>query len=493
MKTKIEQLYNDNKYLIIFLAAFTFYLCLGYSLNRMYQTGLNIYFGADNARAHRDLMLIEAENHSRVSVHPLMLILLQPITLLVNGIVNYPPATEVVTGSIACAICACCVYRILSHYLKKEWNRLFLTAVFVCTFSNMIFATVPETFMYSGMFLLLFWSYVLEKVREKTPIGKYDYVLLCFFGIASFGITLTNYMSYTIGLLGILWACETGIGKRIGRFVGINACNLSIIAILSKIQQYTWGKELPFFGDSIFALFAENKENSEAYYMNFEISLQKLVKEFQLVFTNGLFGDRIVRRDLPGRWDVFFDTPGLMTTLISILFVVGVLLSIILGIRNKHVKVETTLLSAVLISNLCLHYIYGYDEAFIYTPHYLWTTFIIIAIGVHCINESLASTMPLVGLLAVELFMNLMTYRRLISIVTGAIGRSDSGVLLSMMKTLVVCVILSLAIFIGKHVVSGNITLKRVITAKRACMAVYLYGMLVFVTVVSIFARSIIE
>ncbi len=491
MLTRIQKLFENNKYIFLFWMAFTFYMCLGYSLNRVCVTGLNIYFGADNGRAHRDLMLIEAVNHSRVSVHPLLLILLQPITLFVNGIVNYAPAAEVVTGSIAAAICVCCVYRIISHILREEIIRLSVAALYALSFSNIIFGTTPETFIYAGAFLMLYWTYVLEKIWSKTPLTRYDYILLCFFGVTSFGITITNYMSYFIGLVGLICLTDEKNRKRITDFFAINIANVAITFILSLLQRVAWG-DVPVFGSSILAFFGENKGESEIQFMNFEVSLAKVKTEFTSVFTHGLFGGNIVRHDFQGKnegaWCVFFDTPGMLSVILSIIFFIVVVLSIIVGVKNKGTRFMTIILSLALLANLCLHYIYGYSEAFIYTPHYFYLTFILIAIGIKNIKENKLYAIPLIGLGIAELVINFLTYRNLRSMVANGLGQSDSGVGAIMIKTFAGCMAFLAIVLVGRKIMREHVVFKKTSAVKCGCAIVYIYCSLILVSTISIIA-----
>ncbi len=492
MPVKYKSFFQNNKYLFIFLLTCIFYICLGYSLNRVYQSGLNIYFGADNGRAHRDLMLIDGVEHNRISVHPLMLILLQPVTLLVEGVINYTPAAEVVTGSLACAICVCCVYRIVSHYVKTGLTQILLTAAYGFTFSCIIFATIPETFVYSGMFLSLYWLYILEKIWNRTFLGKYDYILLFFFGITSFGITVTNYISYIIGLIGLLIIYEERNSVRLFRFIALNAGNMTLIAVLSKAQQIVWGrdkaKQLPFFWDSIFALFTNERNESEAFYMDFTISFQKVEREFKAVFVNGLFGSRIVKREGTNIWDVFFDDPDMAFVIMGGIFALAVIISVVIGMYKKQSRMETALLSLTLLFNLCLHYIYGHDEAFIYTPHYLFIAFILISIGINLCGENVWTMLALLVFGLAELFSNAFTYRHLISIVASCLGKSDSGIGAMMARTLVACLVSAVLIVIGKIKMSRIFVMKNRSRIERVCEYIYLYFVLITISCFSIIA-----
>jgi len=76
----------NNKTLNLFLAFMFLYITIGFWIcyNNIFITyDNNIFFGSDSARVFKDLTTPIA-NHYRITVHPLMLLLLQPLVSFLN-------------------------------------------------------------------------------------------------------------------------------------------------------------------------------------------------------------------------------------------------------------------------------------------------------------------------------------------------------------------------------------------------------------------------
>lgn len=214
---------------------FAFYLCLGMSLSRLNTLEVyDFYFNADTPRVYGDLTNIYA-NHYRVKVHPLFLILLQPFVLLAKRIVGDAATAVVIVEAFVGTVLVISVKKILEKCCGDMRAVCLLTLIFMASFSNMIFATVPETFIFAGAFLAIFWSYVVEHL-DAPDFSPKQMILLSFMGITSFGITLTNYVQYLIGLLALVIAGFPSIRQRIWIFIKINVINGIAILLLAFVQ-----------------------------------------------------------------------------------------------------------------------------------------------------------------------------------------------------------------------------------------------------------------
>ena len=484
----IKSFYEKHRYFVIFAVAFTFYLCFSFCLARNYVVKTNAYFGADPVRTHRDLLVIANITHFRVKVHPLFLMLLQPIALLINGIVNHGPTTEALMGATIGGISTMTIYHIADRYVKKESTKLLLASMFAATFSIMFFATVPDSFLFSGTFLVLFWDYILYKIQKKEAIEKLDYVMLIFFGIVCFGITLTNYMSYTFGFMALLLICVDNWKDRIKKFFSVNVINGVIILTAAKIQQLAWKGDVPLFWEYLLSWKTTPENYEETDFMYFSLSIVHVMEEFYLSLVHGFFGGLLEIRDDPtsDSWTVWFafghHIVGVITALtLLILFIV--FLSFVFCIwKKKHVP-ETLCMVLVLASNLGLHYIYGPNESFIYTPHYFFGFFVLLALGLGVWEEHKLPVYVLTGWFAAELVLNIVSYRQMIYLVADAMGEPMINLPLTVLCTIAFCVVFFTAIFFLRKALATVLTIKETGYREKASVAIACYAALITATV----------
>lgn len=404
-------LIKNHKKWFLFMFTFTFFLCLGMILSRHHTPMGNIFFGADNARAYNDLIHIKDVSHYRIKVHPLMLMLLQPVTLFINGLVQHAPTTIILAGSLAGALNAIGIYDIISRYLKNSFTCLGIVGIYVCSFSTMIFTTIPETFIFASVYLIMFWNFILKHIYDKDELTNRDYIILIFFGITSFGITLTNYVQYLIGLAGLLFLNKNSIKTKVKNFIYLNMINGVCILILSKLQQRSWRGDTPFFPKTLTFFNSSLSTYEETLYMNLTVSLEKLKYEILQTWVYPIIGrdNQIHHTDKLGHW-IAFTEPNIfyflfaLTTFLCILFLI-----IRIFTRKKEYRYECILILTAWIFNLLLHYIYGAYEAFMYSPHFIFLPLIILAIGLSTFNSKKISYF-IFAFVAVELSINLIAY-----------------------------------------------------------------------------------
>ena len=141
--------------IIIFCVFMLIYAVIG--LGIVYYNGniANMFFGADNARAFGDFSSI-GYNHYRVKVHPLLLMMTQPITLVVKSFLHNASLSvfflEILCGSGSVGI----LYFLLRELEIDRRNAILWTILYGFSFSNLIFVSVPETFIVCCFFQILF-------------------------------------------------------------------------------------------------------------------------------------------------------------------------------------------------------------------------------------------------------------------------------------------------------------------------------------------------
>lgn len=500
---------------LLCLLIFTFYACLGMGLSRLQQPPrCDFFFGADSIRVYGDLTQVQG-GHYRIKVHPLLLLLLQPVYHLFAGIVHHPRTTVALMGAAAGTALAYCVYRTARVLLSDIRLARLLTAVLACSFSHMLFSAVPETFIFAGMFLALFWWFVIAMLRSPSfSFGRRENLLLLFFGVASFGVTLTNFMQYGIGLALLVWAKEMRWRDRARRFAGLAGGSLLLSAALALFQQAVW-KNAPFFvwtylapavrriwdappwflpvryADKIYHGLAFE----EARYMNFQFSAEKAVRWLDGMFHHSFFA---------GPLSLWHDPKDLLRAVVSFsgsypaaLVCTGVFFLLFgFGLvfyfreRRKERCVGLALLLA-LAGNMALHFVYGSPETLLYTPHFLFLVVLLFGLGAESLS---ARVLPfvrgfLVSFAATELAVNLYAYRALVRCTVSFLHTPPYSI------TRVFCVTATLTLGLAAVLFWLSRRLSRVVSVSlrggaldRMVGGVTLYGALIFI--VCVFLRT---
>lgn len=385
---------QSRERLTLFFIFFCVYTFLGMCISYATTFETNLFFGADNYRAFLDIAVIE-DNHYRIQVHPLFLILVQPITLILNGIVNDAKMSVILLESFAGACSVVFLHKILQELNVEEKLKRVFAAIYGCSFSLLIYSSVPETFILTGLSLISFWYFILKAVKEKR-YDKYVKILLVFFGIVSFGMTLTNYVAFVLGYALLLLICFEKLGDQIKEFFRLNIIIGILVLILCFLQKFIWG-HCPIFVKSIIkGLLGQGYE--ETMYMNFSVSLEKTAVWFKEIFTNSFISQNVSWKGTGVDAYIGFESYGILqilvvTVLVGILFLsVASFVKTLLKKGWDDIKKYEFVLMLAFVENCLLHYIYGSREAFMYTPHFLYLLLILGAVGLNEIRAEKLKT-----------------------------------------------------------------------------------------------------
>lgn len=400
---------------LIFCLAFVVYVFLGLCLSyKAFDS--NMFFCADNWRAFLDLTNIEY-SHYRTKVHPLFPLLTETVTLLVDGAVNRPAMSVILVESFCGALTLSLFWSTLKCKDVSPLVRGVFTFIFGASFSMMVFSTVPETFVFAGLGLMGFWYLVALLSGSRGPFSRNEEFLLICGGIVCFGITLTNYVSYLIGLTYLL-LCRLDVKGAVKKFLTVNALNTVIIVALCNFQRFVW-RQCPLFWTSIIAALRGAKYE-ETKYMNWSVNLDKTVKWIKQCVLCPLLSPDMYLRDPEKAYHpiVFTKFPiGISLVLAVFLLIVGgcVLAYLLQMTKGFNSSEHGYMLSLILawMGNMVLHYIYGYSEAFMYSPHYLFLFLLVAAVSIDRVKARNVKAGVIVGLLlfcAVMVGNNLWRY-----------------------------------------------------------------------------------
>lgn len=484
---KVEECINYiSRPQAIFLAFLVFYVLLGMLASYVGPIDkVNLLFGADNSRAYRDIALIEAD-HYRVKVHPLLLLLVQPVILAMNGLTNYLPLAALLVIAIAAATMVALFSDILRTLDVSPAVRLTFTLILGLSFSNIHYASVAETFMFASLGLVAFWWYVVRIASaRKGELTRSEWILLIFFGIVEFGITITNCVCYLIGLLYLLRVRE-GCSRKLRTFLLLNLAWFFAALLLVELQRLVWDGTPRFWGSMGSALFW-GKTYEETLYMSWSFGIDKTCMWLREVFCFPLIAPDIAVNQKGWLWFQEYPLASRVAVIgFYVLFVVGLVSFIAKRTKKGLLKFGAKerifwFIAIAFVMNAALHYIYGASEAFMYSPHYLFLLLIVGAIAVDSIDSRILKRTIIVLLVVfifVEAVMNLVAFSETVSFIN---DRLQAGT--SLLKAFGVCAfvdaVMALLLWRAKPLFADK--------TKALCGMLVAYGTLIVLVSVFIF------
>ena len=241
---------KHKKEIIIVLSSFLLYFVLGTIFTYYLQTSKfwNVLFDLDTPRVFGDLALREF-NHYRATVHPLFILLFQPLVSLLNLFITDSNIVNL------------------------------LTFLFAISWGQIVFSSNIETYIYAQVFLILLWLFVAYKMDKK--LNYYDYIILVLLGIGALAITITNFVQYLIVLFMVVF-CNKKESKRFLNCLIILAIVLAMSVTLATVQNMIWPTAPNFFTKNIIDFFHGNSE--EKLYLNFSLNLSKIKNVLLIAF-----------------------------------------------------------------------------------------------------------------------------------------------------------------------------------------------------------------
>lgn len=407
----------SKRHICLFCIVFLLYIFCGFCISYQTTFDTDIFFGADNSRAFRDLTNI-TNNHYRIKVHPLFLLLAQPLVMLIDGVVNRPAMSVFLLEAFCGALSVCLFDAILGHKKINRRYRNIFTCIYAFSFSNMIFSAIPETFIFAGLGLISFWYFLSISAASKGAFSKKESCLLIFFGIVCFGVTLTNYVFYLIGLVYLLF-CRYDLKTGLKTFFKLNIQNSIAVFVACLYQKFVWNSS-PLFWESILASLTGQEPYEEMRYMNWSCSLDKTITWLKQTVLNPLLSPDVYQIN-PGTeyHPIVFSGYFLFIKLILLLFfgiaAIWLIFWVIKQIKQFRLEEDGYIWGLVIayIGNLVLHYIYGPGEGFLYSPHYLFYIILALALILDRISDRSIQKITIPGMMifcAVESVNNLSRF-----------------------------------------------------------------------------------
>lgn len=385
----------------IFVFFVGFYFILGVYLSYLYDFSktYDLIFGADTSRVLGDMTDVFG-NHYRIKVHPLFVMIVAPFIYILNGITLDSVLSVIILSSLIGSLSVVVMYKIASIYIEEERTKILLMLIFGFSFTNLIFSSSTETFIFSGFFLILLWYFIITLLNKKEKINKIEYFYLILLGVISLGITITNIVVFLIIILTLLINKKIKFKKAF--LIVILVFLLSIF--LSLIQNFVW------HNTPTLLQYKENYQEEEKY-TNYDISIPKIKNVIINGFVNSIIASDVRLSDTD---NIYFLNNNSWTVVPVIIFYLLIIYFLIKnGSKNKILNIGVLL---TVLFNCCLHTFYGNGEVFLYSCHFIYLVFLLLILNYKTLNHKNRINIILLILLVIQLIENAKIFKQVINL-----------------------------------------------------------------------------
>ena len=437
---------NQKPEFIVWIVSFLFLLMIGILLSYNYdlKNNYNLLFDSDTARVVKDATEIFAE-HYRADVHPLFIILVQPVVLLLTGFVLNKTLSLVIISSFVSSISVLYLYKILDKISNHKILNYVLSGIYLFSFSNMIFTSGIETYNFASLFLIVMWYFFLKQ-ENKKPDG-YFYVMLVLFGILSFAFTITNVCIYLI-MIFLLWITKK---LKIKNIMIIGVITIALVLGLNITQKLIWHNAPVLWNLSV--------SNEQTF-----VSKQSFGKNnFKEVIINDYYNS-IISNDIHMKlsYGNFYNGQNYYLAFNNVNIINFILLSafyillIFLVARNfKKRKILNSALLLSLLFNTVLHLFYGNNSTYLYSLHFLYSIILLLGINLHLEDNSKLKKYTSIFLyifLGLEVIINNVIFIKVLNYVKGVLKGNylvtNLGLLNTILLELLIIVVITIIIYL---------------------------------------------
>lgn len=438
--SKIKNSNNKKTEIIIFCVSMVIFLTLGILLSYTFDftNNFNLLFQADSKRVIGDISSFFA-NHYRISVHPLFLIIMQPLFFIVNILTGTQMLSIILLSSLASSISVVYLYKILSMFSNNILVKILTLICYAFSFGNIVFTSGIEIYNFAALFLIILFYYFIKDIKYKN-VKNITFIAL---GVLSIAFTITNYIVFLI----VMFVLIISKNKTFKNGLFIVLFSIFITFDLSFIQAVIW-PNTPFLINGNF--------KEEGDYSNYAISLDSASNVIKNDFSNSLVANNLRLKVIFGynyngnNYVLDFQD----TSNIKIIFVTSFyLLCLILIIRNfkKNIYINLGIILTLLF-NFSLHMIYGNDDAFLYSMHFLYLIFLLLGINLleekNDIIKKIISVF--IGLFIVfEIVINSIRFTKLLDITSNILNNKCLYTSINKVLYLIIVFVLSLIIVCG--------------------------------------------
>ena len=205
----------------------------------------DLVFEIDVNRVVGDITSFSA-NHYRTKVHPLYVLMINPIGTFVSKIFFSNMTTAILLNSLLGSFGVVLAFMFFYLFGKNYTNSLLLALVFGLSMSQLVFGSVPDTSSLGILSLLT--TYILFLVSLKRKKIYFSYWV--FAGVFSLGVTTTNVvqtMICFIVLISVLYSEKNRIVQVLSRTAILSVTVIIVTVCLAIIQKLIYPSSNLFY------------------------------------------------------------------------------------------------------------------------------------------------------------------------------------------------------------------------------------------------------
>ncbi len=347
---------------------FGLYILIGSVLNHPRFDVDDIFFDSDGFIWRYRLTTEHWQDFYWRSVHPLALLILKPLVnflaIFLNGDL---PFAAILLTAFAGAACVFLVWMFMKGVLENEPSALIMASLLGLSASHLFFGSLIETYIFLAAATLLFFV-LMQKKNQSLP-------LLISVGVATMGITLTNFAQTAIAMFG---------AKPDIKFMFKYAfAVIALVVSLTLVSNVLYPNAAPYF--FVPSSFRAEEQNVRAISMN---RAQALIRAF--AFNNIAAPTPLTaHKDIPFTQFRFYRAEDYKLSRYStplqsaveriwFAFLIAAAIFFVKDFKSHPLSLTLSLIGCVLL-NLMIHLRYG-KELFLYSPN--WTYAVVLLLGI---------------------------------------------------------------------------------------------------------------
>ena len=386
---QIKELFKSKKFIVanLFFVLFCLYFVFGLYLSykvQSYTDWFDAIFFNDSYRVISDFFG-NYESNYRTRVHPLYVLLIQPVVRFLYLFIHNEYVSIVLLQSAVGTVNVFLVYFILKRLLARTPRgravTYILTALFAVCMAQFTWTAVAESFVFGGCSLLIYWAYFAA--HYKKPILTNGRLLaFAFICCIPLCITTTNFVCVVVSApfflcAGIPKARRSAL-KKVVWIVFSYLIPALVVLLLGYIQRMIWPTSenaILYLVRVLIDLFTGSSNTEDSNWIHLNITLSVLLTVWNTFFGYGIASAKIV-----GSKAVGFGSYSVWQMPFYFVFLIVFAYSIY-GIVRKKCIFNALPFALALVIQFGLHCVYSVESIGLYTPHIIPLILILIGLG----------------------------------------------------------------------------------------------------------------
>lgn len=382
----------SNAGYFIFFTFFIIYTIIGiiviYPGDAVYEY-FDFIYGIDCPRIFDFLTALDTHSYN---IHTLFPIQFQPVTFLINSIVNNMRISVIVLQAVLASSINSILFLFLKNIVKKDIKiSLLLTAIYGFSFAMILFTGVPESYIYSAFFFTCLIYYILYLINSKTKsLSSANIFILTFLGVSVAGISTSNFVGFIFGILFLINKIYPKQFKtQLKTFLKFTAIFIILSVIISSFERVAYPKSTALLG-SIGTVFSGHAGQTK--YLNFDFGIKNIfntiaqtyiypiialpyhLTKYKVVFYNYeiLKSSKLLQFHFAPENNIF------TIVLSSIFYLIPIGLYIKNFKKQKENIVYIKFLAIYILINFFMSAVYDSKECFMYSLNSLFSVFMLL-------------------------------------------------------------------------------------------------------------------